>query len=209
MRILYNIFRSEKISAALQQRWLDELPQAKQQQVLRLRHRDDQLRSLLGLQLLKKAMQLTGFTDFSLDSVTFPEHHKPRCLEPVDFSISHSHELVICAVAESCQVGVDTEKQREIDGAKFRRYMSDEQLTDIKANNLVFFDYWAIKEAVMKAADQAHIGNLKNITIHNNIASLNDSQWYLFKLDSLPTFSSYLATDCPNPAIICEQVTLD
>jgi len=211
MRVLYTLFQAEKISPDLQQSWFEDCPSDKQARIARLHYRKDQLRTLIGLQLLKQALtkeysrEYSG--DFDLKTVCFHQKRKPDCPLPVDFSISHSGELVTCAVSQNRKVGIDTEKIRAIDSQKFTRFFTASELAIFKQDNTAFFAYWSIKEAVIKAADQASYANLRAILINENVARLNEQDWYLHPLDLHPHFKTTVATNEPNSGIITEKVT--
>ena len=208
MRVLYTIFQAEKISADLQQRWFDECPSNKQARIARLHYREDQLRTLIGLQLLKQALAIEYSEDFDLKTVRFHEKRKPYCPFPVDFSISHSGVLVTCVVSQKEKVGIDTEEIREIDSQKFKRYFSVSELAIFRQDNTAFFTFWSIKEAVIKAADLVSFANLRAIRINGNIARLSEQDWYLHPLELHPRFKTTVATNEPNSGIITEKVTI-
>ncbi len=88
------------------------------------------------------------------------EHGKPRLCEAplaLDFNLSHSHELVVCAVALQ-PVGVDIEYSGRHNDvlAIAERYFSAAESRELFAlpqhqQRDRFFDYWTLKEAYMKA----------------------------------------------------------
>lgn len=88
-------------------------------------------------------------------------HGKPRIVRPngsgLDFSVSHTHGLVACAVALGTPVGVDVERlQRvvsvpDIAGRCFRPE-ERQQLDDAgAAATRRFFEIWTLKESFTKA----------------------------------------------------------
>lgn len=187
MRILYNILQPEKIDAVTEQRWLAELALDKQQAIQRHRHRDDRLRSLAGLQLLKCAMQQQGYDQFALSEIDFPEHGKPTIPYPVDFSISHSDQLACCVVSQQGAVGLDVERLREVNPALGRKYLFDDNTPH---DNLTLLQHWTCKEAVLKACGEGLRGKLQAITITHDqsqlLAHYHAQTWYLYPL-LLPT----------------------
>lgn len=87
---------------------------------------------------------------------------KPTLLHPLasglEFNISHTSGLAVCAVGTGCQVGVDVERaSRDVDElALARRYFSRseyELLASAPAMNRrqVFYRLWTLKEAYIKA----------------------------------------------------------
>lgn len=73
------------------------------------------------------------------------------------FNLSHSHDLALCAVARSGELGVDVEKCRGIDYLDMaRRFFSPNETNNLLAlsddqSRLGFFACWTRKEAYIKA----------------------------------------------------------
>ncbi|MCI0459602.1 MAG: 4'-phosphopantetheinyl transferase superfamily protein [Gemmataceae bacterium] len=90
-------------------------------------------------------------------------HGKPAIAAPKEFShlqfnLSHTDGLVACAVTSGHEVGVDVEDvgRREISTGLARYCLSASELAHWEAlpaaeQREVFFDYWTLKEAYMKA----------------------------------------------------------
>lgn len=208
MHVLYTIFQPEKIGTDRQQCWLAECSPEKQLQIGRLRYREDRLRSLIALQLLKQAMVAGGETGFDLKQLRFGGKDKPVSPVGGDFSISHSAELVACVVSRKQRVGIDVEQLREINAEQFNRYFSSSELARCSLDRTLFFDLWSQKEAVMKAANSASLGSLRAIELNETAASLRGERWFLFSLDLHPGFRATLATDSAKPSIITEKISL-
>jgi 4'-phosphopantetheinyl transferase len=76
----------------------------------------------------------------------------------IQFNVSNSHEMALCAVALQCELGVDIEHLREgrdHEGlaARFFAPQEVEALSDLPADRrtAAFFNCWTRKEAVLKA----------------------------------------------------------
>jgi 4'-phosphopantetheinyl transferase len=87
---------------------------------------------------------------------------KPTLVYPkssgLEFNISHTSGLAVCAVGNGCHVGVDVERAgRDVDAlALARRYFSKfeyEQLASVPAANRrqLFYRLWTLKESYIKA----------------------------------------------------------
>lgn len=110
---------------------------------------DDKKRTLAGRLLLREMIkELYGREEFT---VGFNENGKP-ILDFCNFSISHSGDIVVCAVSDF-PIGVDIE---QIKGFKKReRYMlftppENEYVNESDSENR-FFTLWTRKEALIKA----------------------------------------------------------
>jgi 4'-phosphopantetheinyl transferase len=76
---------------------------------------------------------------------------------PVRFNLAHSAGLVVCALANAREVGVDVEdlERPPIDERMVRRYLSPSEADDVEAHGEDwrhrFLVYWTLKEAYLKA----------------------------------------------------------
>jgi 4'-phosphopantetheinyl transferase len=76
----------------------------------------------------------------------------------IEFNVSNSHEMALCAVAFDCELGVDVEhmhRARDFDGLAARFFAGREvdRLRSLPTERRVeaFFNCWTRKEAVLKA----------------------------------------------------------
>jgi len=88
-------------------------------------------------------------------------HGRPGVAGPATslrFNLSHSAGLVVCAIADGRDVGVDVEhlERPPVDRRMVRRYLSPAEATDVEAQpddawQRRFLTYWTLKEAYLKA----------------------------------------------------------
>lgn len=77
--------------------------------------------------------------------------------DPWEFNLSHSQDLAVCAVANSCRVGIDLEQIRplkQLAGLSDRCLSKREQAqlgAGGQARDRDFLQYWTCKEAYLKA----------------------------------------------------------
>lgn len=85
----------------------------------------------------------------------------------IDFSISHSGDFVVVALAAGGRVGVDIERGRE--GREVRRlaarWFSAEEAAQVEADPAAFLDLWARKEAFVKALGEGVAAGLSTFTL--------------------------------------------
>ncbi|MCA1586150.1 MAG: 4'-phosphopantetheinyl transferase superfamily protein [Acidobacteria bacterium] len=73
------------------------------------------------------------------------------------FNLSHTHGLVACVAAVGCDVGVDVEwMDRALTNDIAERFFSPHEAAELRRlpdaeQSRVFFDYWTLKEAYIKA----------------------------------------------------------
>jgi 4'-phosphopantetheinyl transferase len=88
-----------------------------------------------------------------------PHVSQPRSLRKFQFNLSNTTGLVVCAVAEDCDIGIDVENfARDLDtDALAPSVFAPMELTDFFAQATPgdrrnrFFSYWTLKEAYIKA----------------------------------------------------------
>lgn len=109
----------------------------------------------MGRELLRSLLKANfGVTDYEIG---IGEHGKPYLIGlPYHFSISHSHGIVACAVAD-VPVGVDIERVIPVDGARIKglakRFFTKGELEYILSAQdtaRAFYCIWTRKESVSK-----------------------------------------------------------
>ncbi len=124
--------------------------------VLRYRNENDRRRSVLGERLARKGISaLFGISEREIEFAR-TEKGKPFAVNAnAHFSISHSKDLVVCAVDDR-EIGVDVELIREIE-MRVTKIACTEQDRDFifEPHNeneriLRFFEVWTAKEAYFK-----------------------------------------------------------
>lgn len=189
--ILYYKVSQERISSAQQSEqianWVEELPLSKQQQIKKLRLQKDQVLSLAGLQLLKVAMPEFSDQPFSLDQLQFPAQGKPFLEGDIDFNISHSGNIVCCAISNTTKVGIDIELQRDVKVATLNKYLIEmpalSESNSSENNERQFFNLWTKNEAIIKAANHGSIYNMKDIQHEPYGGYYQDHFWYTYSVD--------------------------
>ena len=129
---------------------------ARREKVDRLRFQKDQQLSLGAELLLRYALRREGLGGVPIE-FTYGAQGKPYLKDGgVYFSLSHSGEYVLCALAP-CEVGCDVEQIAPIDLKLARRFFSRGEYDDIaaqpteNAQRELFFRYWTLKESFLKA----------------------------------------------------------
>jgi 4'-phosphopantetheinyl transferase len=88
------------------------------------------------------------------------------------FNLTHTAGLVACAVSVGREVGVDVERiDRRLVHDVAERYFSEREVADLRAlpieeQETVFFDYWTLKEAYIKARGLGLALPLGQFTFH-------------------------------------------
>jgi phosphopantetheinyl transferase len=118
---------------------------------------------LAGRALLRHALeQFTGRGGLSHELRATPEG-KPECVAGPAISLSHSGEIVVCAVASGGSIGVDVETRRPRTPAKAlaAQYFSPFEAAWVEADpDRRFRMLWVLKEAYLKALGVGLAGGL-------------------------------------------------
>ncbi|WP_455204823.1 4'-phosphopantetheinyl transferase family protein [Kaarinaea lacus] len=194
MRILYTIMAADKIEPNLAMDWLGELPEHKRQQLQRLKQPEDRLRSLLAWQLLKIGVHAMDFPEFALLDVVALAEEKPWVNLPLDFSISHSEQLVVCALSGTAKVGVDTEHYRP-HNTTLCGFMNADELRLIERDERNLMKFWSAKEAVVKAAGSKGIAAIGEVELHATGAYFEQRHWYVQPISLHCDYCTHVASD--------------
>jgi 4'-phosphopantetheinyl transferase len=91
-----------------------------------------------------------------------PEIYFPDLAVPLNFNLSHTSGLMVCAVVRNHAVGVDAEQvERKIRFLELaERYFSNEEVRHLKSlpqdqQRTRFFEYWTLREAFIKARGES------------------------------------------------------
>ena len=129
---------------------LQKLPMNRQQRIHNMKQEKSRKQSMgVGL-LLEKVLALYHMENSQL---SVGEHGKPM-IDGLEFSLSHSGELVICAVSDK-PVGCDVEKIRKAPECVAERFFSDREQAYLsqfsgEEYDKAFFRLWTMKESYVK-----------------------------------------------------------
>ena len=129
---------------------LDKLPEERQQRIHHMKQENSRKQSMgVGL-LLQKVLALYHMQD---SQVFVGEHGKPM-IDGLEFSLSHSGNLVLCAVSDE-PVGCDVEEIRKAPKGVAERCFSESEQAYLSCfsgeeYDKVFFKLWTMKESYVK-----------------------------------------------------------
>lgn len=168
---------------------------------MRYRRWQDRQAGLFGKLLLIEGLKNVGLASVSLDELKYNEFGRPFLNRPGDFNISHSGGYVLCAVAEEGKVGIDIEKIRSISLTDFKAHFRSEEWREITESlrpSERFFEYWTLKESIIKANGNGLSIPLTEILHHDNKALLYSESWYVRKICIDKDYKCHLATNLAN-----------
>ena len=137
--------------------WLAALPSPRRQRMEHLRFREDRLRGALADRLLRLGLNEAGL-DASLAGWREDAGGKPSLndLPNVHFSLSHSGNLVLCALADA-PVGTDVERVRPLPLGVAQRVLSPVELNHYTGSGCeagLIIRLWTLKESYAKYTGQ-------------------------------------------------------
>ncbi len=174
--------------------WLNDLPDNKRESVARTLTLGNGKATLAGLRLLLHSIRELGIEQFDLAQVKFVDRKKPVIPRGPDFNISHSGDIVLCAVSEKCRVGVDIEKVRPVRVAQLARRITGPLETGGVESLEEFFNLWTKKEAVAKAGG-ATVAALNRVELNGKHARFDGDAWFLSRLNVPSGYIAHLAHD--------------
>jgi len=197
MRLLYThidaLISKEDLSMQI-----TALPEKIQEELLAYRRKEDATASFLGKCLVQYAFQQEGQL-FSWNDVAYTEKGKPYLEESSwQFNISHSGNYVAVIIGQGL-VGVDVERYREVNLELFNRQFSEaewEQIHQAEIPSQKFIEFWAIKEAAIKA-DGRGVSILSQTNILNASELIADGQLMHYQL--LNIHADYACAVCMDP----------
>jgi 4'-phosphopantetheinyl transferase len=200
IHLLYTYLNAERHQTILST-YLAQFPAAYQQKVGRYRRWQNAQASLLGRLLLSKG--LARYYDYQLNfnHLEYGEYGKPLLPDtPFYFNISHSENLVVCAIQPDVAVGVDVEYVKPVPITDFRSQMTDNEwsLVSQAADPLwAFYDYWTSKEAILKVEGSGIQLGLKTFEVAEDrkTANVKGKNWYLQKCEPDSNYCCYVAAE--------------
>ena len=133
------------------------------QRALRFMHEADRQRFIIGRALARTMLTHYGGLPPSAWPIVIDEHGRPELgahdvsVPDLRFNLSHTDGLIACALTLAREVGVDVENiRRRVTYELPERFFSPREVADLRAlprehQDVVFFDYWTLKESYIKA----------------------------------------------------------
>ncbi|MDL2144150.1 4'-phosphopantetheinyl transferase superfamily protein [Flavobacterium tructae] len=209
---IYYSYLSEEKHQSLLQNDLPKFPADYQDKIKRYRRWQDAQLSLLGRILLFKGIEETYKQKPDAKEIMQTLYNKPYFEDnPVLFNISHSGDIVVCALSDRHEVGIDVEIITDIETADFKS-----QMTEIEWNKIVlsdnkkeaFFEYWTQKEAVLKAQGHGLIVPLKSFEVLDNTTEINGEKYYLSEVKIDKNYKCHISLKTDATKIYLKRIIL-
>lgn len=169
-----------------------------QEKIKKYRRWQDAQLSLMGRSMLLKGIQENYNLDYSNKEISYTKFNKPYFHNhSIHFNISHSDDIVVCAITRKAEIGIDIEKISNIEILDFEAQFTDREWAKIINSNqseITFFEYWAQKEAVIKSHGHGLTIPLKSFEISENETIINGEKFYLKEIKIDEQYKCYLST---------------
>lgn len=154
---------------------------------------------ILGRLLLKKGLEKLGIAEH-FNQIEYQKNGKPF-LKNVFFNISHTDNLVVCAVSTKGEIGIDVEKRKTVEVSDFKSSFSIAEWTRInnsKSPLEQFYWYWTRKESIIKALGiNLSYLHLIEVDASKDYFIDNGKKWYLKSLDFGTGYEGALCSEYP------------
>lgn len=190
---------NEKITSKVYSFFMEHLPKDMQMKIRRFKRWEDAQACLFGKILLIEGLKQYGFKANCLIDIKYSKYDRPYLSDSIDFNISHSGGLVICAIAENCRIGIDLEEIRQVDTSSFKNQFTIAEWHQIELNKKnsfnQFFNFWTMKEAVIKADGRGLNISLNEICTNNNSTiKIENNHYYVKELNLGSHYSCHIAS---------------
>ena len=184
---IYYSYISEEHHEILLEKFSTKFSVDFQEKIKRFRRWQDAQLSLLGRVLLFNGISEIYGNDCHFNEIKYTKYNKPYFEgSPIKFSISHSGEIVVCALSNEHEIGIDIEEILDIEIADFKSQMTESEWNKIAFSNNKkdsFFDYWTQKESVIKAHGTGLSTPLKSFEIIDDTTIIAGETFFLHKID--------------------------
>lgn len=175
------LLRIPSLDAPLYEKWYSLLSPQKKHKVDSFHFEEDKQRLVFADMLAKLALaEYTGCQAEQVHFAVSPNGKPYATALPAEFNVSHSGELVVCAV-DSGSVGIDVEKIRPIPAKLVYRVCSDAECAYVLGNapadaqNMLtdrlilerFYQIWTAKEAYTKYTGTGIATDLRQISVRD------------------------------------------
>ncbi len=175
--------------------WFDEMSDERRQETNRLISKEKRAAKIAADHLCRKA--ISEFCDVVPERIEFGKNEfgKPFAKNlPIHFSISHSNNMVICAVADK-EIGIDIEKIRPIKPKAAEKFATETELEYIASNQNGFFEIWTLKEAYFKCIGTGLGADIKNVFFNISSSGIICSESG-FECSFIDIDKSYICSVC-------------
>jgi 4'-phosphopantetheinyl transferase len=176
------------------------LPPAIGVRIRRFRRWEDAHASLYGRLMLRKGLHDLGINR-TLADIQYSPYQRPYFAgTPVDFSIAHSGNRVVCAISTEGPIGADIEEIKPLDIHTYQSQFQAAEWSAIISSPDVyrrFFGYWTQKEAAIKADGRGLAIPLSRVAIVKSMIFVEGTRYFSREIPVSDSCVCHIATRQP------------
>lgn len=176
--------------------WYNCMSNQRKKEADNIKNKSKRISSIVSDHLCRKAV--SGFSNMPENEIVFSKNKygKPFANGTnAHFSVSHSGDLVICAVSEK-EIGTDIEKKREIRLDAAKRFATESEIDYIGNSTDSFFEIWTLKEAYFKCIGTGLGADIKTVSFSRDGSRFLCSEpgFIITKLDLPEGYTGFVCT---------------
>ncbi len=181
-------------------------PKTFQERAFRYQSTEAAYNFAVGRLLIKHSIEQMGIP-FHYEDIQISENAKPF-YKGVAFNLSHSGDVVACAISKQGKLGLDLEEIKDIDWKTFKSWFTESEWDSIlnaDDSRLKFYQYWCRKESIIKALGlKLSFLNQIELDIERNEIVIAGEQLFLREVD---LGGKYVGVVCGNFEIgdMCQE----
>lgn len=184
---------------------LSQLPERLRERILSYKDGHERQLRLQGQMLIMNILKEFGLEcKYSLEDLKYTAYNRPYIDSAVDFNISHSGNLVVCAGIMNGKVGVDIEQLRDIDIEQLKDEFCEAEWVRIlnhASPGSESYRLWTRKEAVLKAAGKGMLGQASTIDTTAGVVMYEGETYYLHEVFVKEGYIVSVASNKPDEQI--------
>jgi len=184
---------------------LSQLPERLRERILSYKDGHERQLRLQGQMLIMDILKEFGLEGkYSLEDLKYTAYNRPYFNSTIDFNISHSGNMVVCAGVIDGKIGVDIEQLRDIDIEQLKDEFCEaewKRILNHAAPGSESYRLWTRKEAVLKAAGKGMLGQTLTIDATADVIMYEGGTYYLHEVFMKEGYIVSVATSKPDEQI--------
>lgn len=187
--------------------WLAALPAGYRERLAAMRSPAARHQTVAGLRLLEAAGARLGLP-VALARLGTTAEGKPVLAGGPAFSLSHSGDYCVCALAEDGLLGADIERHRALALRRLQRFLAPAEREAAATDVNAFFPYWTAREATIKATGRVGPRRLQAVELDGACAHVDGATLHLQYPHLAAGYTVCVASDAPAAPIAPQPVSL-
>ena len=215
MHYLYWTRIEELPSPDLWELYLGKLPYPLAQRLMKYPTAQDRYHSLCGKLLLQTGLRQLNRTPENnyLSKLRYQQKGRPYLTDDLtDFNLSHSSELVVCAITEQGRLGVDVQKVIPIPPQLAQLFLSEHEWDTISRTltNEQIIKLWTNKEAIAKLTGNGLSLSFNSLSSYGKQCLVVDETLiYTQDINLESNYACSMASDCKIQDVIISHVPIN